>query len=343
MAVMAVSSCEYSFDLKGLPDKGKVYMVCVPGGSDTTIFELKTTVPLSGGQTSTVPADNARVSLHVNGSPVELRRSDGSDDRIPEGSFYTLRKFSAGEELDFSADMEGFDGISARTVIPDGFPESDVHIGLTTDFAFGTTYENIELTAAFKDDPDNEDFYGIMVQEQLYHVTRSGPGQEESLMSDGYYYPYFWSKDQRQEEMSSETPELRINYSGGNRLNTDSTDPEMLLFNDSSFSGKKVELKVRLNYTPDCYYTLEAGTIEYHRRYRFIFFRLSPEFYNNAKVWYNRSHGASYIGYGIFPPTFVYTNIRNGLGLFGAVNVSFSAWMDNPGDMKDMGPFIESM
>ena len=42
-------------------------------------------------------------------------------------------------------------------------------------------------------------------------------------------------------------------------------------------------------------------------------------------------------------PSFVYTNIRGGLGFFGAVNVSVSEWMDNPGDMKDMGPYSESM
>lgn len=78
-------------------------------------------------------------------------------------------------------------------------------------------------------------------------------------------------------------------------------------------------------------------------RYRFILFKLSPEFYDSIKAWYNRSYNLPYVEYVMSSPSFVYTNIRRGLGFFGAVNVSVSEWMDNPGDMKDMGPYSESM
>ena len=78
-------------------------------------------------------------------------------------------------------------------------------------------------------------------------------------------------------------------------------------------------------------------------RYRFILFKLSPEFYDSIKAWYNRSYNLPYVEYVMSSPSFVYTNIRGGLGFFGAVNVFVSEWMDNPGDMKDMGPYSESM
>lgn len=342
MSVMAaVSSCRYTFDLTGLSDKGKIYMVCIPGGSDTTIFELKYTVPLAGSGAKPASVENAAVSFSVNGSPEKLLLSDGSDPRIPEGSFYTLRKFSAGDVLDLSASAEGIDDISAETVVPDRFPDVQTEIGLETEYNSFGQYDALALKVSFRDDPASEDFYGIMVQGQVYYVRNFDTAQEDFPAADYCYFPYVFTDDTQ--DISSEKPELRVNYTGGNRLNEDSSDPEMLLFNDGSFNGRIVEMSVNINYSQDFRYTMNTGTVECRSRYRFILFKLSPEFYDSIKAWYNRSYNLPYVEYVMSSPSFVYTNIRGGLGFFGAVNVSVSEWMDNPGDMKDMGPYSESM
>ncbi len=342
MSVMAaVLSCRYTFDLTGLSDKGKIYMMCIPGGSDTTIFELKSTVPLTDAGTKPVPVENATVSFSVNGTPENLLLSDGSDPRIPEGSFYTLKKFSAGEILDFSASAEGLGDISTETVVPDRFPDVLTEIGLETEYNSFGQYDALALKVSFRDDPSGKDFYGIMVQGQVYYVRNFDTGQEDFPAEDYCYFPYVFTDDTM--DMSSEKPELRINYTGGNRLNEDSSDPEMLLFNDGSFNGRIMELSVNTNYIQDCRYTMNTGTVECRSRYRFILFKLSPEFYDSIKAWYNRSYGLPYVEYAMSSPSFVYTNIRGGLGFFGAVNVSVSEWMDNPGELKEMGPYMGSV
>lgn len=342
MSVMAaVSSCRYTFDLTGLSDKGKIYMMCIPGGSDTTIFELKSTVPLTDAGTKPVPVENATVSFSVNGTPENLLLSDGSDPRIPEGSFYTLKKFSAGEILDFSASAEGLGDISTETVVPDRFPDVLTEIGLETEYNSFGQYDALALKVSFRDDPSGKDFYGIMVQGQVYYVRNFDTGQEDFPAEDYCYFPYVFTDDTM--DMSSEKPELRINYTGGNRLNEDSSDPEMLLFNDGSFNGRIMELSVNTNYIQDCRYTMNTGTVECRSRYRFILFKLSPEIYDSIKAWYNRSYGLPYVEYAMSSPSFVYTNIRGGLGFFGAVNVSVSEWMDNPGELKEMGPYMGSV
>ena len=47
----------------------------------------------------------------------------------------------------------------------------------------------------------------------------------------------------------------------------------------------------------------------------------------------------SYISQGLVSPSFIYTNVNGGLGLFGSLSVSRSPWLGNPGGLADAGPY----
>ncbi len=329
-------SCEYTFDLKGLGTEGKVYLTCVAGSSDTTVFDLATTLPIKDIPGSPVPTDNARASLSVNGTPVELSRSTDSSSGIPEGSFYILRRFSPGDVLDFSASVEGLDAVSASTVIPEKFPEVATEVSLDSAYnSSGNPYKTVTFTVSFDDDPGSEDYYGISVRRLTYYEKLFDQTQETFDNED--YEGWMTLVYDTADETTSRDPVLTTYYSGGNGIG-DQYGGEMILWDDGPFNGKRASLEVSVVYDQDERYTMKTGVLNCRYKYRLVLYRLSPEFYRKVKSEYIISNN-SYISQGLVSPSFIYTNVNGGLGLFGSLSVSRSPWLGNPGGLADAGPY----
>lgn len=332
VALLCVS-CKYSFDFKGLDGKGKIYVTCIYRGADTTVFDIRTTVPITEAPARPEPLTGSRAVLTADGAEVELMRSDGTVPGIAEGSFYTLEKFAPGDVLEFSASVDGLDDVTAVTQVPGRFPEVTVRSGLGM-YDPGDYGESLLLTADFKDDPSSEDFYGVIVTSRTVYERNYDQSVEDDTFEDYESYPYVILPPDT-EDNSSRDRVLNVTYDMRNSFTDSMSDIQMMLWDDTGFDGGMAHLELFLNYDPDWYCPMQTGRLECRKKYRLMLFKVSPEIYYAAKADYIYSHN-SFKDFS--SPAFMYSNVIGGIGYFGAMNESYSEWVDNPGEMVELEP-----
>lgn len=316
----AAGSCTYDITLDGLDKEGKLYLICVPGGSDTTVFSLKATYPVSGDRRVTADVKTADVRLSSGGRTVQLLRSDGTLPGIAEGMYYTLEKFQSGETLEMEASVNGVPPVSARTSVPASFPRYDVRIepvqlsgkdsGVKKGISFRVTF----------DDREESRYYGMQVMARL-------PSTDET---DGYY-EYYKSPFYMDENtvFSNLAPMLTISYTGASRLGPSSDSP-MVLWDGNAATDVRKELVLDFL---DSDSVLE-GDME-KSEFKVIMYRLSPEFYRFAKASFVTDNNPL-VNMGLSAPSFTYTNVSGGTGVFGAVSMSETEWIEY--SVKAEGP-----
>lgn len=332
------TSCNYSFDLKGLDGKGKIYVTCISRGADTTVFDVRTTVSISDVPDRPLPVTSSRASLTVNGSGAELLRSDGSVPGVAEGSFYTLDRFSSGDVLEFRASVDGLDDVSARTQVPGSFPEVSVDAGLEM-YEPDDYSESLRLTVKFMDDPSEEDFYGIIVKSRVTYDAGGSLDPADMPFKDYESYPYVILPDDNDESSSKERV-LHVDYDLRNSFEGSVSDVQLILWDDVGFNGGTASLDLFLNHEPDYYFTFQGARVECRTEYRLLLLKLSPEAYYAAKACYICMHN-SYGDIGLSSPAFIYSNVIGGIGYFGAMHQSESDWIGNPGEMIENQPYIQ--
>lgn len=308
----AAVSCTYDITLDGLDREGKLYLVCIPGGSDTTVFSLKTTYPVSGGSRVSVDVKTADVKLSSENRTVQLLRSDGTVPGIAEGMFYTLEKFLAGETLEMEASLNGIPPVSARTVIPAAFPRFDVMIApVQLSGKDSGVKEGLSFRVTFDDSEDSR-YYGMQVMSRI-------PSPDEA---DGYY-EYYKSPFYMDENsvFSNLTPMLTISYMGASRLGTFSEAP-MVLWDGNIEENIRRELVLEFLDND----SVLDGDIR-KSEFKVIMYRLSPEFYRFAKACFVTDNN-SLVNMGLASPSFTYTNVSGGMGIFGAVSMSETEWLE---------------
>ena len=72
LAVIAASSCDYTFDLKDFDSDPALFIECVPGVSDTTLIKVFVAEPLNSPESSFGSIDRSKteVSMEINGQSV---------------------------------------------------------------------------------------------------------------------------------------------------------------------------------------------------------------------------------------------------------------------------------
>ena len=65
VSMLMLTSCEYEFDVKGLEQEGRLFMLSIPGGADTTVVQLMSTVPIGNQAQEAVPVDDAEVEMKI--------------------------------------------------------------------------------------------------------------------------------------------------------------------------------------------------------------------------------------------------------------------------------------
>lgn len=309
----AAGSCTYDITLDGLDRDGKLYLICVPGGSDTTVFSLKAAYPVSGDRSSLSDVRNAEVKLTSGGRPVDLLRADGSVPGIAEGMYYTVEKFPAGEILEMEASIDGLPSVSARTAVPAPFPRYDVRIESVQLSGKDTgVREGLSFRVTFDDQEDSR-FYGMQVMARL-------PSSEEK---DGYY-EYYKSPFYMDENtvFSNLAPMLTISYTGASRLGTSTfSEAPMVLWDGNSWESARKELVLEYLDTDGI---LDGDMMK--SEFKVIMYRLSPEFYRYAKACFVAENNPL-VNMGLASPSFTYTNVSSGAGIFGAVSMSETDWI----------------
>ena len=313
---LVLSSCYKEMPFRGMDTDPQLFFQCLPGAQDTTVFWLRTTIPVNQDLVQKEIV-NPKMSFKVNGNEVELQPNAGQSSTFPSEAYFAVEPLVPGDKLEFHAEAEGFDPISAQTVIPQGIkdltlssgiipgPNPDYYIAALDDRSSqGIGKEVPQFKVTFQDQPGVRDCYMVEVTQQVLSSHGNPMPFGESV---AYVVPKLDTDtfEQSQTDVllaNHHSPWQTVDYdSGGNST-------LVMFFDDKDFDGQKYTKEVMVN-------RLTSG---YTTKYRFRLYRVAEELYKYAKAW-DTVRKAEYSGMPFSTPFMSYNNIKGGNGIFAGV------------------------
>ena len=254
--------------------------------------------------------------LKQNGNDVELRYSSDSNLYLAENI-----KVQQQDKFVISASVKGLESVRAELTIPDstGFTIENIEIieednestcyDCPPDYIEPKTY-SLNMSLRLNDNPALDNFYSIKVERAMYNYIYSegdysNTGNKyDSLDSVLIFTPV---------EFSSWDGIYEFKNDYGLYTNTDITEEtggHTLYFKDELLSGLKHKISLK---TDNLYFNSVSDS---------LVLRITFTTYSKDMYFYLRSL-ASYNSYYDFPlsePVYIYTNIENGRGIFGAAS-----------------------
>ncbi len=331
LSVLVFSSCEYELDFSGEDKIRRLFVLGMPGSSDTTFVRLHSTIPMGDRVSRPLPLDEAGVSLIVNGEEIVMKRADEAVPALQDGIFYTLHPVAPGDRVEVRASAEGAEPVWAECLVPESFPENEIVMEI--DRKDGGNYSrNLKFSVTFPDDIGTVDHYAMQVCRRKEHYTYSIDGGYQVQRYE-YEIVGVEEDDAGQDDLYPFRKPIIVNYNAGIDLYS-KEDAPMVIFDDRTFEDGAGVIELITRYEEDRMTSstwiddvLQDG-FGYKCSYRVILYRLSPELYNfirsNAILEMNLP-----ILIGAAPPSYVYTNIRGGVGIFGGISVTETDWIPN--------------
>ncbi len=319
-SALLLSSCEYELDVTRLDRTPRLFVLGVTGGSDTTAVRLLPAKAIGDTLSPAVSLAGTKAELLVNGEKARLEIADGSDPKLPEGSCYTLHPVCPGDKVEFRAETPGLEPVSAESIVPEEFPEHEIKMEtkvVAVDRGSGVKMETLlNIKVSFDDDPDAQDFYGIRVQREYENYGYANHKKEYNTL-----YPVSYSSDMLGASPANSSFVVSCDLGSG-------VSPSMMVYDDKSFEDGRGELEFLAPYIPDEYRKDYYGEYARIYRYRLFLYRISPELYRFLKseeIVANSIHVLLVTS----PPSYVYTNVRGGVGVFGGLSCITTSWLPN--------------
>ena len=316
--LLMLSSCYKEMPFKGMETDPQLYLQCLPGAQDTTVFWLRSTIPVNQ---LLVDRDifNAVMTFKVNGEEVRLHRNAGQSSSFPENAYFTTKPLSGGDKLEFYAEADGYEPISAQTIIPQELndislssmlipsPHPDYYIAAIDDRSSQNIGEIIpKFNVTFQDEPGVRNYYMAEVQQLVYSRDGKRLPYGESAV---YVVPRINTDlfEQAQTDVilanhNSPWQTIELDRTSGTRL--------VMFFDDKEFDGQKYTKEVMVNRHASGLTT----------KYIFRLYRVSEELYKYAKAW-NTIRKAEFSELPSSTPFMAYNNIKGGNGIFAGVTV----------------------
>ena len=316
--LLMLSSCYKEMPFKGMETDPQLYLQCLPGAQDTTVFWLRSTIPVNQ---LLVDRDifNAVMTFKVNGEEVRLHRNAGQSSSFPENAYFTTKPLSGGDKLEFYAEADGYEPISAQTIIPQELnditlssmlipsPNPDYYIAAIDDRSSQNIGEIIpKFNVTFQDEPGVRNYYMAEVQQLVYSRDGKRLPYGESAV---YVVPRINTDlfEQAQTDVilanhNSPWQTIELDRTSGTRL--------VMFFDDKEFDGQKYTKEVMVNRHASGFTT----------KYIFRLYRVSEELYKYAKAWYT-IRKAEFSELPSSTPFMAYNNIKGGNGIFAGVTV----------------------
>lgn len=227
------------------------------------------------------PVSEAKVSLFV----------DGKFDRILKyfdkygymADFYP----KAGVEYSMSVEKEGFETVTAKGIVPN---KTKIKACILNSFA-GTDEDNLafsQLSVTFDDPADQANYYEVMVLGYGQEKDKYTLSTNDKAITSESYYP---------------SPILM-----------DAIQPKRLLFNDKLINGKTRTIEI--NYYPPQYESIGQLYISPHI-VSLTFRSVSEDYYKYYTTLFKHfNNRRADLLFGIAEPSPVFTNIKNGYGVF---------------------------
>lgn len=174
-AVLAICSCESTFDVEGQMGDGVVRISFAPSNDhDSTFFYVQATSALKNGNQA-VKTSGETVSATVNGKVITLEKAPERCQKNGYQAYWTKYQFRSGDEIRVEASVPGIESVYSNTTIPASFPEVNWNYQ-TADgqICFDIEYDNL---------PSNSGYYGvaIMAENRDGSISYCTPAETEGF------------------------------------------------------------------------------------------------------------------------------------------------------------------
>lgn len=331
LPLLFVVSCEKIVEYPTV-NNGRIHVNAVIGHDEIDRIIINVSQPVIGYETAS--AEDVTVSLKADERDITLERdTEYQPENSGEISYLIKERLLPGQELKLKASNDILPQVEASTIIPkeignvkissriaNVYREKDNYTstnGLRSLREFEVTVENIS---------DSDNFYGIHVcKKTIIDTIGKVPGHRwenyKNYPVENYENFYVNSQYNGGISVSSVEAEMIIDFIGGDmRVISSSKDEE------------KSTAKVYIEINERKLWESMSGTMndifEIYKDYEYniIVYRLSPELYYYLRSEYIKENSYPNIEMGFNTPSYVYTNVDGGLGIFGAVIAYDSGW-----------------
>ena len=357
-ALAVLSACEYEFEIEGQMSDSQTYVRFVPSNvSDTTLLFIQATTPLKDGSHPVVTQGES-VQVKVNGTPIDFEKLEDKGGEFAGKVYATTHRFNPGDRLELEAAIPGRKTATASATVPQEFPQPKWRYWKDPSSAYDSNESGICFELEYDNAPGSSGRYAVAIIEEVSI-------RKDIWHGDNWTGEYGWTMGKpvvMVGNCSWYTPaDNTITTLGQDPLifrpemfNWDSREAYheddwqyMPSFHDAMAwtdlpdkTARKGTHHIFVRYYKDkvqeahpdpstwdpATHTSGEGyrhTTSY--RYKLVFYSFDEASYNYQKAQEN-VEGSTFAGIGLAPASMTYTNIRDGIGVFGAYRVSESDW-----------------
>lgn len=339
LLLLLLVSCEREVDFPVDAD-GRIFIESFIGRAEGDRINIRISQPAYGEESTS--AENVSVYLEADGKPVGLERD--MDYESDGGVSYILtEKVSPGQKLRLAAAAKGVPSVEAVTSVPQQISDVVIKSRLATVHKVEDPYqlsseprELREFQITTSDRLDKEAYFGVQVCKRIVHDTigrvpddvwENYKAKQDLVEVDDLYVN---GESSEGIGISSSEEEVFVEFEGG----------EMRCMTPSESDGNvigEVYVKPHNKYMVAANYgyifdpiTETDKRVKYEiyetQEYNVKVFRLSPEMYHSFKARYIMDWSDIPVHLGFSPVTYTYTNVKGGLGVFGAMSSYESGW-----------------
>ena len=313
-------SCEKEIVFKG--DEIKPMLVVnglVVLGDTVTVRLSRSSSMLDDGKTSLVVA-NAKVDLYVDDEFAETltpvkEMVYGLETPAAMGKYKSSVIGEAGKSYRLEIVADGLNPVSCETTVPEPVEILNWDTATVRNTGTYSTSWKTQANVEFDDNGQQNNYYRV--------ESKCIEGEELSgYMPDGtiVYNDTVMIRPQRFEWVEIKNAELNDAINEADELITGAPDNRFTIFNDDSFNGERMKLRFDLRNNSFFYYRNSTSDDSADFRNRDIYlYSLSEEYYEylytaNLHYWLDEDFFSE--------PVPVFSNIKGGVGIWGAVSYS---------------------
>lgn len=293
--LMTITGCRFSFEIE---ETGLEKEICIRSmicADSTATILMHKAVPITDVARTDTAMITPVLTLKCNGQEVGTASSGAENG----GRRFRADAFKAGDKLELTAGAEGMETVMASTVVPGYFTgyeigEFEITSGLVDKYRIVISYE---------DDPETDDFYGVSVEQT---ALIQHPDWEEPIEESFHLYP------------GEGYSEMTLDPGAYSPTVGEIEGQTVFIWKDED-EDEEGSYEVRFQGSYAHTYCVEIRT-------RFCFYKLSEELYKTLKADFEAGYNPLFY-IGLATPSFTYSNIRGGIGYFGAYSKTWSDWI----------------
>lgn len=332
--ILMLGSCEKVIEFKGAETEPKIVLYSNLQSDSIISCQVGLSYPVFEPEYSPEQIQNAIVKLYKNDVLLEILTYKAPPERNPDDYYYdeqylseyrsvsVFPEYSAEYKIEVS--LPGYQTVQSVSSLPQPVSIIKIDTQLLVINDYGWEYMKLNTKIKFIDPPDEKNYYRLLVLRQngRYPEDKSIPYNSEiPVLISRNYSEYFESNDPL---LNPSENEGLFENSGGN---------EYHLFSDEIINGKEYDLSFDLTI---------SDILPSYSHYEFIHFTIYLQSISKDYYYYLSSYSKHKNAEGEFltEPVLVYSNIENGLGVFGAASsagkmIEFGAYPVNGVEYMD--------